>query len=221
MMEEQKKKNDEFPGNSYTNIKPRPQDVPKPADKKDGAKKGRVTEKKKTIGERIADNFLATDKEEIQEHVLFDFIIPGIKTIIEDIVHMILYGGDGDSRIRRDRGESRPRYVSYDRKYEDRRSRDEYVPHRASRHPELIFNRRSDAEQVLSGMCEYIDDYGKATLKDFYNVVFEVTDGDIDVPTDYTMTRYGWRNLAQASVVKVRDRGRDGYLLRMPKAEVI
>lgn len=207
-------KEENLPGNSYTKISPKTSE-PKKGEKD---RKGRVTEKKKTVGERIADNFLATDGEEIREHVLFDFLIPGIKTIIEDIVHMILFGGKGDSRISRDRGESRPRYVEYNRSFDDKRKRsDEFVSRRGSRHPELIFTRRSDAEQVMSGMLEYIEDYGRATLKDFYNVVFEVSEGEIDIPTDYTMTRYGWYDLKAARVTHVRE----GYLLQMPKTEVI
>jgi len=210
----------EFPGNSYTDIKQKK--VPEtsssaPAKKSD---KGRVKEKRKSIGERIAESFLATDKEEIREHLLFDWIVPGIKTVIEDIVHMILYGdaSRGDGRIRRDRGDSKLRKIPYNSIYDDPRRRDDaYIAQRGSRRPELIFDRKSDAEQVLSGMCEYIDDYGKITMKEFYNLVSEVTDGDIDIPTSYTQTRYGWYDVSNVSVVHVRE----GYLLRLPKAEVI
>lgn len=219
-MDDEKLK-EEFPGNSYTSIKPRKEDdILKPVDKDEKKSKGRVKEKKKSITERIADNFLATDKEEIQERFVFDWLIPGIKSLIESIVHMILYGDAsvGDGRIRRSKGESSLRKIEYNSIYDERRRRDDaYVSRRGSRHPELIFARRIDAEQVLSGLCEYIDDYGKATMKDFYNIVFDVTEGEIDIPTEYTMTRYGWTDLSAASVVHVRD----GYLLRMPKAEVI
>lgn len=211
---------EEFPGNSYTDIKPRKQDDIPNNSEGEKKKKGRVHDRKKTVGERIADSFLATDKEEIREHLLFDWFIPGIKTIVEDIVHMILYGDAvrGDGRIRRDRGESSLRRVSYNSIYDEKRRRDdEYISRRGSRRPELTFDRRSDAEQVLSGISELIDEYGRATMKDFYNIVSEVTYGDIDIPTDYTMTRYGWTNLSAASVVHVRD----GYLLKMPKAEVL
>lgn len=222
-MEDNKKPTqEEYPGNIYTTPRIKPPAQPQkqmPVKEEPEKKKGRVTEKKKSFGERIAENFLATDKEEIQDHIVYDFLIPGIKNVIEDIVHMILFGGRADSRIVRERGESRPRYVSYDKKYqtETKRRDDEYILKRGDRRPELVFNRKSDAEQVLSGLCEYIDDYGKVTLKDFYNIVTEVTEGDINIPTDYTMTRYGWTSMATSSVVAVRG----GYLLRVPKAEVI
>ena len=212
---------EEFPGNSYTSIKPRKEsDVPEKVEGKNKDNKGRVREKKRTVGERIADSFLATDKEEVREHLIFDWFIPGIKTIIEDLIHMILYGdaSRGDGRIRRRDGESSLRRVNYNSIYDDRRRRDdEYISRRGSRKPELTFDRRSDAEQVLSGMSELIEDYGRATMKDFYNLVSEVTYGEIDIPTEYTMTRYGWSNLSAASITHVRD----GYLLRMPRAEVI
>lgn len=221
-MDDEKLK-EEFPGNPYTNIKPK-----NTGDGEAGAAKlpvkkqerGRVKEKRKTVGERIAESFLATDKEEIREHVLFDWIIPGIKTVIEDLVHMILYGdaSRSDGRIRRDRGESKMRKIPYNSMFDDpRRSDDPYISQRGSRRPELIFDRKADAEQVLSGMCEYIDDYGKVTMKEFYNIVAEVTDGYIDIPTSYTQTRYGWYDASGISIIHVRD----GYLLKVPKAEVI
>ncbi len=200
-----------FPANNYTDIKPRP--------KKDTiAGKGKVREKKKTVGERIADDFLATDGEELKEHFIFDWLIPGIKTIVEDIVHMLLYGSGSRGDIRRERGESRIRRTPYNSIYDGRRRQnDEYVSRKGTRQPELIFDYRADAEQVLSGMNEYIDDYGSATIKDFYSIVSTVSEGVIDVPTDFAMTKWGWYDLTEASVVHVRG----GYLLKMPKAEVI
>ena len=223
-MEETEKKKDKpvdekFPPNRYTDVKPlakRKEDA-----EKDGGdvKKGHVLEKKRTLGERIADNFLASSGGEIKEHILFDWLIPGIKNVVEDIVHMILFGDSApDSRLVRSRGESRMQTVNYNTIYNNkRRATDEYIPRKASRQPELIFTRRSDAEQVLNGMLEYIDDYGRATMKNFYNIVFEVSEGEIYVPTDFQMTRLGWYDLSQATIVKVRE----GYLLRMPRAEGI
>lgn len=200
-----------FPANNYTDIKPRA---------KEGEKvvKGKVHERKQTFGERIADNFLAADGAEIKERFIFDWLIPGIKTIVEDLVHMLLYGDGGSPDIRRSRGKSEVRKVPYNSIYDGRRrADDEYIPRKRTRTPELIFDRRADAEQVLSGMNEYIDDYGSASMKDFYSIASEVSEGLIDIPTDFQMTKWGWYDLTGAAVIHVRG----GYMLQMPKAEVI
>lgn len=215
-MDDEKLK-EEFPGNSYTNVKEKKAAEPR-GEKR--SEKGRVQEKKKTIGERIAQSFLATDKEEIREHVLFDWLVPGIKTVIEDLVHMILYGGDlgRGGRSRRESGDGKIRKIPYDSMFDDpRRRTDQFISQRGSRRPELIFTRKIDAQQVKAGMADYIEDYGKITLKQFYNLVFEVTEGDIDVPTSWAQERYGWFDASDVKVVSVRG----GYLLDVPKAEVI
>ena len=215
MSEETKKREreEDLPGNSYRNVPTRTAEKPTAREKK-----GRVQDKKKTIGERIADSFIATDKEEVKEFVIFDFLIPGIKSLVENIVRMILFGGKGDSRITRSRGESRPRYVEYSSRFDERRKRDdEYVTRRPRSQPELIFSQRSDAEKVLAEMLKLLSQYGRVTMKDFYNTVFDVSDGEIDIPTDYTMNGYGWYNLKSARVAQVRD----GYLLELPRVEAI
>lgn len=173
---------------------------------------------KKTLGEKIAENFLVTDKEEIEDRVIYDYIIPGIKNLIEDIIHMILFGGSSNSRIIRERGETRPRRVRYEDKFDERRRRDdEFVSYRPSRKPIITFSKESLANQVLSGLCEYVDDYGRVTLKEFYSIVSEVTEGDIDVPTSWTMTKYGWYDMTGANITHTRS----GWCLKMPKAEVL
>lgn len=213
--------NRKLPSNAYTDIKPLNRDISTAKEKtaSDNEKRGHVQAKKKTIGERIADSFLATDGHDIGEYLVFDLFVPAVKSAIENVVHMILFGSAGaNSQPRRGDG-TRIRRLEYDEMYRNdpRRKRDEYISRRTDRRPELIFSRRSDAEQVRNGMFEYIDDYGRATLKNFYNMVAEVTDGEIDIPTDYTMTSYGWYSFAGSDVVAVRG----GYLLKVPKAEVL
>lgn len=211
MPDENKTTEQRFPPNDYTSIKPRAQDIPSGDKKKDEIKPvARGKTKKKTFGERIAENFLATDREEIKEHLLFDWLIPGIKNAVEDIIHMLLYGEATDPRIRRKRGESRVERVPYNSIYDGKRRRDdEYIPRKRNRSPELIFDTRQDAEEVLSTLFEYVDDYGVATMKDLYSLA--------DMPTDHTMYKWGWYDLREATVVKVRE----GFLLKMPKAEPI
>ena len=55
-------------------------------------------------------------------------------------------------------------------------------------------------------MDELIEKFKVASVADLYDLV--------GVSCDYTANNYGWTNLRNASVVRVRD----GYLLKLPRA---
>ena len=55
-------------------------------------------------------------------------------------------------------------------------------------------------------MVEIIDNYGFVTVADMYDMV--------DLTAPYTAAKYGWTNIRTAEVI----RGRDGYMLKLPKA---
>lgn len=211
-VERDKKIDERFPGNSYTQIKPRPQDAVKTPEAGGTVKKvtGKVKERKKTIGERIADNFLATDKKNVKDHLIFDWLIPGLKNAIIDTVRMVLFGDYEDRSYRGRRDDDRGvRRVPYNSIFDDKRRDDRGSYPRNSRQPaELVFDSRADAKQTLSIMREYIRDYGKATVKDLYSIV--------DMPTEFPMTRCGWYDLDDAAIVETIE----GYVLKMPRVEV-
>lgn len=200
-------RDDRYPSNVYRNVTSRPlnQELPKKEEPKAVAK-GKL--KKPTIKERLTDSFLAASGEDIKERVIFDWVIPGVKNILEDIVHMLLFGDKPDPRISRSRGESKIGGIPYNKYYgDDRRRKDEYIPRSRSRDPEVIFGTRGEAEDVLTRLFDIVTTYGRATVKDLYSMS--------DMPTDFAMSNWGWRNLTGASVVEVRG----GYLLKLPKTE--
>ena len=55
-------------------------------------------------------------------------------------------------------------------------------------------------------MCEAIETYQMVSVADLYDLV--------GVTGDYTDNKYGWTNLRNAKVVRVRD----GYMIDLPKA---
>jgi hypothetical protein len=200
---ENQRKDEKLPGNSY--IKKEENKEKTRTDKP--VAKGK--EKKRTVTEKLMENLLATTKKDVRDYIIFDWAIPTFKTMIEDTVHLLLFGERSRGSIRRDRGESRIRHFPYDRSYDgDDRGRDEYIPRR-SRQPELIFDTRGEAEDVLDAMYDILRDYKRVSMKDLYSLA--------DMPTDYTMTYWGWYDLRDASVVKVRE----GFALKMPRAEDI
>ena len=71
---------------------------------------------------------------------------------------------------------------------------------------EFEFDRRQDAEAVLSEMCEIVSQYGFCKVSDFYSMVGETE-------RSFTDQNYGWDHLGQASVERVRD----GWIVDLPR----
>lgn len=192
---------EKFPSNSYTS-KAKKKEIQKVVKKS-------VSAKEQSLGSKVADTFFATNGHDIMDYVIFDVLIPGIKSAAKDILNgalnMLFDGTRKPDRIKREKGKSYV-YTSYDGYY-DKRERDE-PPARArtrSIFQDLIFETRDDAEEVLETMAEIIDEYEVVTVKDLYALAGK--------ETNYTMDKYGWYELTNASVERIRN----GYLLKLPK----
>ena len=153
---------------------------------------------------------LSDDIQNIKSYVIMDVLIPAAKKAISDIVtngiDMILYPG-GNGRPKR----SNANHVSY-RSYYDNRDRDRrYDPETRSRrssysYDDIIIDTRAEAEEVLERMDELLDTYNVVSVADLYDLV--------GISCSYTDNKYGWTNLRNAEVIRVRD----GYFLKLPKA---
>lgn len=168
---------------------------------------GNVSTKKKS---KFQDVFVGEDANNVKDYIIQDVIIPNIKmTIVDSVCDGIrMFFGQGrrnNGDGRRNSPSSRISYGSfYDRGY-DRR---DYPPRTRSNysHDDVIFDSRGEAEDVLDRMDELIRRYGMVRVADLYDLV--------GITGHYTDNDYGWTNLRNASIQRVRD----GYLLKMPKA---
>lgn len=155
---------------------------------------------------------------EIARYLIWDVALPAAKDVIVeglgDAINMIIYGEDsgGRSRRRRNIGRTADRsYVSYNSYYErDRkpkaRSERQIVSRRYS-FRDVIFENRPDAEDVLSYLAERIDEFGHATVADFFESVGQ--------PSIFTDNNWGWYSVRSAEI----KRGRGGIFIEMPKPE--
>lgn len=165
---------------------------------------------KKNDGRKLLGMFISEDAGDVKSYVVMDVLIPAIKKAISDIVtdgiDMILYGGKGRKLSC---SSSKVSYRSY---YDDRdrsrrdRDRDDYRARGRFDYDDIIFESRGEAELVRERMVEVIDQYGFVTVADMYDMV--------DLTAPYTAAKYGWTNIRTAEVI----RGRDGYMLKLPKA---
>lgn len=175
--------------------------------------KGTAKTRKKSEISKIGEVFISEDVNKVKSYVLMDVLVPAIKKAISDIVtngiDMILYGESG--RTNKDRRSSN--YVSY-RDYsrrDDRRSdRDEDTPRRNNFNVEdIVFESKGEALAVIDQMSDLIEKYNEVSVADFYDMV--------DITAPYTSNRYGWTSVRYAEPVRVRD----GYIIKLPRAQVL
>ena len=175
--------------------------------------KGKVVKRKKTFKEKLAETFFSVDVGSVSSYIIYDVLIPAAKDTIEDLVkgsiEVLIRGESRGSHTRRDKGKS---YVSYSNYYnrsrDDRRDdrRDTSARNRARHNFEdIILDSRGEAEEVLSHLVDLTEDYGVASVADLYDLV--------GMTGNFTDNKYGWTNLSDATVSRVRD----GYIIDLPK----
>lgn len=169
--------------------------------------KAKEVEKKKTFGERIADNFMSIDYGKIKDRLLFDWLFPEIISTLGDILRMI-FSQDGRGRTRSG-SRKRNGYTSYSEAYDERR-RDERDPTRQNfRKIRLEFYEKEDAEEILDDLRESLaqNNNGYVTVRELYS--------NADLPTHSAMLNWVWYDLEDAYIERVGD----NYILRMPPAD--
>ena len=206
---------DEFPGNRRSSGVPEPA----PAKKVTRITEGEVVRRKQPLGKRFTQLFVAGDSHTVTQYVIFDVILPAAKDMIADAVsqgveRMIFGEARTASRRAASPGSS---YVSYNR-YSSSPTRVGGTPRdtnpagRMSRQArathnfdEVILPTRREAEEVLDFLHDLLTRYETVSVSDLYELVGETG--------NFTDEKWGWTDLAGASVSRVRD----GYLLNLPR----
>ena len=162
----------------------------------------------KNGGSKLADVFISEDVSNVKNYILMDVIVPASKKAISDVItngiDMLLYGSNGRTNANRSTAST----ISYNRYY----GRDDHPrisdPVQTSRYSydTITLDTRGEAEEVLARMDEIIDTYKMVRVADFYDLV--------GVTGNYTDNKYGWTNIRNAEVVRVRD----GYRIKLPRA---
>ena len=172
--------------------------------------KGKVTVKKNEM-RRLTDIFILEDVSKVKDYIVHDVLIPTIKETIYDIVtnslDISLFGG-------RSRGSKRAKRPTADRvSFRDYNgvSRGEDRPYtgRTSTiysYDDIVIPTRGEAEAVLERMDELLETYEQVRVADLYELV--------GITGEYTDNKYGWVNLQNADVVRVRN----GWKIKLPRA---
>lgn len=158
---------------------------------------------------KLADLFISEDAGNVKNYIFLDVIVPAVKKAIYDLVvgalDMSLYGGRGGGGRR-----STADKVSYrdynsvsrrdTRSYESARTTSGYS------YDDIVLETRGEAEAVLSRMDEIMEEYEIVRVADLYDLV--------GITGEHTDNKYGWTNIRNAKIVRVRD----GWKIEMPRA---
>lgn len=175
--------------------------------------------RKRGAWSRVRSILFEDDARSIGAGVFEDVIVPKIKDMLFDVLtdgaHRSLYGGAGTRQY--NRVDTRRNYASYHRPgvQQDREPRREERPALERRDRSLhdfsaiTFRNAGEAEGVADRLVDHIQEFGLATVNDFYD--------SIGLTGEFTDDNYGWFDLTKIRV----KRNRDGYILDLPRPEQI
>lgn len=213
-MAEEPKKITNYPSNSHREREQKVAEKREPVEKIEGLV---VTQRKKTLGRKIMENFSGDDAESVGQHVLFEVLLPAAKDMLFDAIkeaaQRALYSGGG--KPGRNSSRSNYNHTSYDKMYGsvggstiNRNSPPVRTISKQARanhdFREIILGSRGEAQEVLDRLDNLISKYGTASVADLYST--------LGITGAFTDDKFGWTNLAGADVRHTRD----GYLLILP-----
>lgn len=192
----------EYPDNSHSG-----REAANPPNKRvEKVVSGNTKTRKPNEVKKFAGAFLPEEMTDVKSFILTDVIIPGLKNAIADVVSIMLFGEAGRIGGRKASGSK----VSYQHYYDDKRDdRRNYSRPRAAgfEYDDIIFETRADAELVLDQLDSAISNYGMVSVLDLYDLAGVTC-------RQYTADKYGWTDIRNAKVIRVRD----GYIIQLPRA---
>ncbi|MCM1525228.1 MAG: hypothetical protein NC120_12315 [Ruminococcus sp.] len=162
--------------------------------------------------QKIVDEVISDNMDNVKDYVIHDVIIPAVKSAIVDSVELLVNGQV------RGRSAGKSSYISYDSKssksssYISRYETERRLGCRASdayRFDNIIVETRGDAEDILLTMEEIISEYGMVSVADLYDLA--------GISGSYTDNKYGWRDIRGAYVTRVQG----GYTFKFPKVTAL
>jgi hypothetical protein len=181
---------------------------------------GQVIVRKKSLGERFKNLFLSANLGSVIRYVAADVVLPGLKNMAVDTIEQsakrAIYGDSGPSR-RRSMDPTQPR-VSYNtpvnRGYSGRST---MLPHQPPQYQptrqrsqsanEIILANRNDAEMVVRGLKDILDQYDSVSVADLYEL--------IEAPAAHTDHMWGWIEFPYLNVRQIRE----GFIIDLPPAQ--
>lgn len=170
----------------------------------------------KSLKRKFFDAMIGSDINDVGSFLIWDCLVPSLKYALIDSILMIFGEGPAARRPRGgtsiyNNGTSTINYSGYSSLNNRNRQMDQNQPPRrvSTKYAvdEIMFDYREDAESILDLMIDRIIEFGQVSVAD----AFDYAGVSVD---DFTMHDWGWKDLSQAKVRKIR-----GYwILDMPRA---
>jgi hypothetical protein len=169
---------------------------------------GKVTAKPKSGLAKLAETFFAEDIHKVKDYIVKDVIMPTIKDTIWTVIargsERMLYGESGHSPKN-----SKLPFINYNGLF---KSNTPTIPAASSNTSQysvdnIILEDRGDAEKVLAAMHAHITEFGEVSISTLYELIGEPIG-------DFMCTRWGWRSLNTAGIMRTSN---GGYKLDLPR----
>lgn len=209
------------PNNRYNIVENKKKD--EKSERREVKSVGNGRKKKKSVMKRLTANFEDMEKVSLKEKIVDDALVPGIKELLSDMVGGLLATISdtvedalditlwGEKRGKKGKkGKKNGSKVSYSSYYDDKNDRKSSKKGKKKYDiDEVWFDTRKEADEALSELIEMTEDYEAATVADLYATAGE--------EYDFTDEKWGWKDLSAAYV----SRGREGFMINLPKPEVL
>lgn len=172
---------------------------------------GKAKVRKKNDLIKFANIFIQEDIENIKNYIIQDVLIPNIKRTISESRDILLRTISESTDIflyGESSGIEKNGAINYRKCYEKNKRKSNVNIAKAKNRYEfnnIIFDTRSDAEEVLSEMRLAIKAYDFVSVFDMYDFS--------GLQTDHIDMKYGWADLQDAMVTYTME----GYIIKLPR----
>lgn len=169
---------------------------------------GKVTAKPKSGLAKFVETFFAEDIHKVKDYIVKDVIMPTIKDTIWTVIargsERMLYGEAGHAPKN-----SKLPFINYNGLFKTNTVPTPSTPSTGSQYSvdNIILEERGDAEKVLTAMNAHIAEYGEVSIATLYEFIGEPIG-------DFMSTRWGWRSLNTAGIMRTSN---GGYKLDLPR----
>ena len=169
---------------------------------------GKVVAKPKSGMTKFVETFFAEDIHKVMDYIKKDVIMPTIKDTIWTVIargsERMLYGEAGHSPKN-----SKLPFINYNGLFKSSVPQTPSVNSSSTQYSvdNIILEDRGDAERVLTAMNAHISEFGEVSISTLYEFIGEPIG-------DFMSTRWGWRSLNTAGIMRTSN---GGYKLDLPR----
>lgn len=170
---------------------------------------GKVTAKPKSGVAKFFENFFAEDIRKVGDYVVKDVVMPTVKDTIWTIIargsERLIFGEVGHSPKN-----SKLPFINYNGLFKSNAPTQTPTVNSSSSQysvDNIILEDRGDAEKVLTAMNAHIAEFGEVSISTLYEFIGEPIG-------DFMCTRWGWRSLNTAGIMRTSN---GGYKLDLPR----